>query len=137
MKAQGGGIGTLIVFIAIILVAAIAAAVLITTSGTLQSRALLVGTESTKETSARLMVESVIGVDTLGSTKDGKIEILKIKVRPSAGSEPIDMERLVLSFRMGDKYASAITYGCYKSEKDNFGCADDDGYFSYLSLIHI
>ena len=108
-RAQGGGIGTLIVFIAIVLVAAIAAYVLLGTAGTLQSRSLLVGKESTTRVSTQLQVESIYGEanDTTVGTAHG-IETLIAIVKISPGSDPIDMERLQLHFSTEDKLISRI-----------------------------
>ena len=88
------GIGTLIIFIAMVLIAAVAASVLITTSETLQSRAKTVGTQTIREVSAGVSIESVTGYTNAGKTI---IEYLAITVRPRAGSKDIDLSLCTLS----------------------------------------
>ncbi len=90
------GIGTLIVFIAMILVAAIAASVIIQTSEQLQQRAQSVGTQTIREVSSGLMIEDIIGYTNEGKTK---IEYLVIAIRPRAGSKDIDLSMITLSIQ--------------------------------------
>ncbi len=88
------GIGTLIVFIAMVLIAAVAASVLITTSETLQSRARTVGTATIREVSAGVSIESITGYTNVNKTK---IEYIALTVRPRAGSKDIDLGLCTLS----------------------------------------
>ncbi|EMR74791.1 archaeal flagellin-like protein [Thermoplasmatales archaeon SCGC AB-540-F20] len=88
------GIGTLIVFIAMVLIAAVAASVLITTSETLQSRARTVGTATIREVSAGVSIESITGYTNVNKTK---IEYIALTIRPRAGSKDIDLGLCTLS----------------------------------------
>jgi len=90
------GIGTLIVFIAMILVAAIAASVVIQTSEQLQQRAQSVGSQTIREVSSGLMIEDIIGYTNEGKTK---IEYMVIAIRPRAGSKDIDLSMITLSIQ--------------------------------------
>jgi flagellin FlaB len=81
------GIGTLIVFIALVLVAAIAAGVLINTAGFLQTQAEQTGQESTSQVSNTIQIESVVGENT-GS---GSIDTVTLTLSLGPGSEPIDL----------------------------------------------
>jgi flagellin FlaB len=88
------GIGTLIIFIAMVLIAAVASSVLITTSETLQSRAKTVGSQTIREVSAGVAIDSVTGYTNPEKTK---IEYLALTVRPRAGSKDIDLSLCTLS----------------------------------------
>jgi len=92
------GVGTLIVFIAMVLVAAVAAAVLINTTGTLQQRAQATGKEATAEVASNLKVTGIYGVR---NETDVDLWDLKINVELSAGAVPIDITELILRYSDG------------------------------------
>ena len=79
------GMGTLIIFIAMVLVAAVAAAVLISTTGSLQNKALATGKDTQKEIGTSLNVLQLYAED--GSDQD--IEEFTEVVKLNAGSEAI------------------------------------------------
>jgi flagellin FlaB len=81
------GIGAMIVFIAMVLVAGIAASVLIQTSTTLETQAMATGQETTKEVSTGVAVFDILGY----AADDSDISKLAIMVRPRAGSDGIDL----------------------------------------------
>ena len=89
------GIGTLIIFIAMVLVAAVAAAVLIQTSGILQQKAQQTGKEAATEVTSNLNIVSVIG--NINSTNDN-IENFTIAVQLSAGGQNIDFQSVVMKY---------------------------------------
>ena len=82
------GIGTLIVFIAMVLVAAIAAGVLINTAGFLQSQAEATGQESTDLVSERIEVGSSVGIVAAGADT---LKEIRVTVQGAPGSDNIDL----------------------------------------------
>jgi archaeal flagellin N-terminal-like domain len=84
------GIGTLIVFIAMVLVAAIAAGVLINTAGLLQTQAEATGEESTEQVADRLQIQSATGnVDS--SVTPTEINYFNLTVTKSPGAGDIQL----------------------------------------------
>ena len=84
------GIGTLIVFIAMVLVAAIAAGVLINTAGLLQAQAQQTGEETTAEVSDVIQVCEVVGY----SNGTGVINELNASLGLASGSDPINVSQV-------------------------------------------
>jgi flagellin FlaB len=97
------GIGTLIIFIAMVLVAAVAAAVLIQTSGILQQKAQSTGKQSTQEVSSNLMIKNIEGVRAKNDSTDiaDNIGLLKLNVGLNVGSSPVDVNQVVVSITDG------------------------------------
>jgi flagellin FlaB len=95
------GIGTLIVFIALVLVAAIAAGVLINTAGFLQSQAESTGEESTKQVSNGVTVVSATGNIVAAGNIDGSVDSVQnvsIVTRLKSGSDPVDLRSAALEY---------------------------------------
>lgn len=99
------GIGTLIIFIATILVAAVAAGVLISTSGILQQRALITGQEARKKITNSIEIISIIAH---GNKTDESLNDYEILVRLDAGSDPIQMKKFDVSWIGPTHDASSI-----------------------------
>jgi flagellin FlaB len=107
------GIGTLIVFIAMVLVAAIAAGVLINTAGFLQTQAEATGEESTSQVSDRVQIVSQSGNVTDSQNVD-KLQIILAKA-PGAGSIDLNETSVELigsggqeTFNVGDEGNATI-----------------------------
>ena len=110
------GIGTLIVFIAMVLVAAIAAGVLINTAGFLQTQAEDTGTESTEQVANNINVITQVGV----VDDDGdNITELRVGVQPAAGADAINLEDLTIQYVSSSDFANLI-----HNDSDNEGVDD-------------
>ena len=112
------GIGSLIIFIAMILVAGIAASVIIQTMNSLEQQAMQTGTETTRDVSSGIRVTHVSGYND-GST----ITQLAIFLRTTAGSDDIDLtytycsisdtiKEVVLSYD-STTYSSTVSDGLF------------------------
>ncbi|WP_336022109.1 archaellin/type IV pilin N-terminal domain-containing protein [Halobellus salinisoli] len=98
------GIGTLIVFIAMVLVAAIAAGVLVNTAGFLQATAEDAGQESVDKVTNRVDVINQHG--TVGSNDD--IANITMTVRLAAGSGAVDMDTTSIKY-LSDSQVTTLT----------------------------
>ena len=127
------GIGTLIVFIAMVLVAAIAAGVLINTAGFLQTQAEATGEESTSQVSDRVQVVSQSGSVNNGGDQINVTEIdFVIAKAPGAGS--IDLAQVSVeligangqqSFQLNELDAGATEIGSPDANVTIFTAPDD------------
>ncbi len=104
------GISTLIIFIALILVAAVAALVLLQTIGSLQSQAVATGKESKTQVSTQLQVLAVQGRVNIDTNNDLNYVVITAKLAP--GSDKIRLSNLLLSVKdgNGDFFRAGIDY---------------------------
>ncbi len=87
------GIGTLIIFIAIILVASVAASVLIATSGSLQQKSLTTGNQAEEGVATGAEAVSLFGTN---GNSGHDIEHFEVLIRLQSGSEPMNLNNTVI-----------------------------------------
>jgi flagellin FlaB len=114
------GIGAMIVFIAMVLVAGIAASVLIQTSTTLESQAMATGRETTEEVAGGIAVFDIEGHVTTD------IDALAITVRARAGSPDIDLNETIILLTDGT-FKSLLTYDFATATHFNSSVDTSDG----------
>jgi archaellin len=95
------GVGLLIIFIAMILVASISAGVLLTTVTSLQTKSLTVGQESLKDISTHLSLIQITGYN----GTEGLLENVSIMSRIAAGSDAINLNDSLLTITLSNATA--------------------------------
>jgi archaeal flagellin FlaB len=85
------GIGAMIVFIAMVLVAGIAASVLVQTSSQLEMQALRTGSQTVNEVASGIMVQGIEGYNSSDA-----LTRLALEIRPRAGSPDIDLSETII-----------------------------------------
>ncbi|MEM4756232.1 MAG: hypothetical protein QW594_03805 [Candidatus Woesearchaeota archaeon] len=116
------GIGTLILFIAGIIVAALAAGTLLQTSQSLQSKALATGTQAREMIGSRLEFVSLLATD--GS--DGFIDDFKLELRLGAGTAAVDLSALHLGLTL---HNGSVTYTYSNKSCTRVAYPSQNGYY--------
>ncbi|WP_435178018.1 archaellin/type IV pilin N-terminal domain-containing protein [Halorussus sp. AFM4] len=116
------GIGTLIVFIAMVLVAAIAAGVLINTAGFLQTKSEQTGQESSAQVSNRVQVVSGFGE----VTNNERVSHINLTVMRGSGSDDINLSAATIEW-IGPNKATTLTEANWGKSIVNSSSESNDG----------
>jgi flagellin FlaB len=115
------GIGTLIVFIAMVLVAAIAAGVLINTAGFLQSKSEAAGQQSGQQVTNRLQT-----IGSTGEIHSEEVGVVRLTVKKAPGADDIDLENATVQW-VGEQG----TFNLVNASVDSAGA---DGHFGIIAF---
>ncbi|MDW5564166.1 MAG: archaellin/type IV pilin N-terminal domain-containing protein [Methanomassiliicoccus sp.] len=91
------GVGTMIIFIAAVLVAAVAASVLISTANVVREQATQTGNDATSSVSIGFVTDSVYGV-----VSHGKLTELQVFLKLGPGSSAVNLDHVVASVTISD-----------------------------------
>jgi flagellin FlaB len=94
------GIGTMIVFIAMVLVAAVAASVLISTANQVREQAQATGDQAINNVASGFIVQDVVAQ--VNQTSRAEVDNITIYIRLAAGSPAINLDNVVLTLVSGE-----------------------------------
>jgi flagellin FlaB len=94
------GVGTMIIFIAMVLVAAVAASVLISTANTVREQAQSTGSQAINNVASGFIIQDVVG--TVDTSDYNNITQIDVYIRLSAGSPNVMMDNVMVSLLSGD-----------------------------------
>ena len=144
-KKAAQGVGTLIIFIALILVSAVAAAVLISTASSFQSKAFDVGRQAQEKiTTAVEVVQVKVSDVSDGSIDSANNDTYAVRVRLASGSVPVKLDDITISVdtesnsQVLNHNNSATTVTTFNvSYLTNAGVADNAGYIMPGELVEL
>jgi flagellin FlaA/flagellin FlaB len=113
------GIGTLIVFIAMVLVAAIAAGVLINTAGFLQSQSEQTGQQSSQQVSDRLEPVATTGQVFQSENNSNTVNETELVLQQAPGASPINLENVTIEY-IGPDGSERLVHNGTADEGDPF-----------------
>ena len=120
------GVGTLIVFIAMLLVAAVAAGVLLQTAGSLQEKSLATGQQAKIQISTHARVIEVSASD----GRNGNLTDFQEIVKLAPGSDPIKLSQIIFTFNTKDRTSTlkyrGINSKCHKNNSDGYNTWNDE-----------
>ncbi len=109
------GIGTLIIFIALLLVAAIAAGVLIQTAGSLQEKALTTGDQAKGQIATNVRVVEVSATD----GTDGEVNHFTMIAKLAPGSDAIKLSQALFTVNTYNNTATLQYFGTSGTYENN------------------
>jgi len=123
-KAEAG-IGTLILFISLIMVAAIAAGILLQSAQSFQNKALLTGTKAQSSVSTHVDIIYAHGKDASAAISGKRVlNRTFIKIKLGAGSDPIKFSDVAVEYS-SERSSSSLRYNssinCSLEGKQQFG----------------
>jgi len=125
------GIGTLIIFIAMVLVAAVASSVIMQTGETLQQRAYAVGKQTIRDVSSGV---KIIGLTGYTDEEKTRVEYLAIAISPRAGSYDIDLNNTLLYIIYNNYTILALNW---QDEDVIEGTVSQNGVFHTLNMSNL
>ncbi|MCH8519821.1 MAG: flagellin [Nanoarchaeota archaeon] len=141
-KKAAQGVGTLIIFIALILVAAVAAAVLISTASNLQSSAFDVGSQTNERILTSVEVVQIVASNTSDGFINATEDTYRIRMRLGAGSMPIKLDDLTVSVDTSSN-SQVLTFNDSAASQSTFnvtyrtGVSQREGYLEPGQLVDV
>jgi len=129
------GIGTMIVFIATVLVAAVAAGVLIDMSGKLQEKSSRTGSEATQKVSSNFDITSVVGKR--DNTSAAGLDDLQVFIALAPGATEVDISQMKVQVQNGTQIQT-LDYASGGASATEFGATeirDADGSYSTTTPV--
>jgi len=140
------GLGTMIVFVSLVIIGAMAAAVLIGTGGLVQTHAEATGEESTQQVADRIEIVNAVGytdnsIDDFDHTDiDGlneEVHRLEVTVKPAPGTEVLDLSEATVDLLGAE--SETLTYRDVSFDEDDFGeetalTTEDSNFFAIREI---